>query len=161
MPVIDASNLVKNAATALQTLQTVNALKQGLLSLPAGLNLGNIQARIAGVTAVLQNARIVCLSASAAPTPANTGGNSPCTVAENVAQAQAANLGSELAHLQALEQMARGTTGGLQAAQAQAEAEIELATQLAEQRQQVNANAIQRASEKQDELNEFLAPRSL
>jgi hypothetical protein len=161
MPVIDVTNLAKNAVTAAQTLQTVNALKQGLLGLPAGLNLGNIQARISTVTSMLQTARNVCLSAAAAPTVANSSPSSACNVSSNVAQAQAANFGSELAHLTALEQMARGTTGGLQAAQAQASAEIELATQLYEYRQQVSADAAQRASEKRAELLQFLAPPSL
>jgi hypothetical protein len=139
LPVIDAASIIKLSSEVTQAISLVNMAKQNLSMLPGSLALTNISGRISTVTGLLQAAQSLCRGASTGKTPP-----SACSVSANTANAQAAQLGAEMASLQSLQAAARGTGGALQAQQATAQAALEVATQLQELRQAQTAAALQK-----------------
>lgn len=138
VPVIDFVSIAKLVAQVQQTMSLVNAARQNLSTLPSSISLTNIQGRMAAVTAMLQRAQSLCngtLSGKSLP--------SACNVSANTANAQA-QLGTEMAQLQALQNAARGVGGSLAAQQATAHATLEVAAQLQELRQLQTARALQK-----------------
>ena len=139
MPVIDASALLKLAAQVKQTLSLVQSAQQNLQALPSGIGMSNVLGRISNVTSILHQAQTACRGAVAGKVLP-----SACQVEASTAQAQAAQLGSEMAQVQALQSAANSVGGGLAANQLQAKALVEIATQLQESRQAQTAAALQR-----------------
>ncbi len=138
-PVIDVTAITQLINQVQQTLSLVQSAKTELQTLPSNIGMSNITGRIASVTGLLQQARSACrgaLAGRALP--------SACQVQANVANAQAAQLGSEMSQIQALQSAANGVPGGLAANQLQAKALVEIATQLQESRQAQNAAALQK-----------------
>jgi hypothetical protein len=144
LPVIDAASIAKLTTEVTQAINLVNMAKTNLATLPAGVGLSNISGRISAVTDMLTSAQSVCKSALAGKALP-----SACNVQANQANAAAAQFGSEMASLQSLQALARGTGGALQAQQATAQAALEVATQLQELRQAQTAAALQKQIDEQ------------
>jgi hypothetical protein len=132
---------MKTIQVVSQTAQLVTAAQTNLRSLAGGgTNISGVQARIANVTGLLQQAQATC-------TAAMTGKTLPsaCMVRSNVANAQAAQLGASMASIQGLQAAAAGSPGSLAVGQAQAQATVEVATQL----QQIHQMQLGEAQQKQ------------
>lgn len=139
VPVIDAAALTKIIVQVQQTLALVTMAKQNIAALPASITLTNVQGRMAAVTGMLQQARTLCSGSLAGKTLP-----SACNVSANTANAQAAQLGAEMAQLGTLQNAARGVGGAVAAQQATAHATLEVAAQLQELRQLQTARALQK-----------------
>ena len=134
----------QQAVHALQQIQSevdmVKAARTNLLQIPNGFPAGVLPTQISTVTGMLQSAQ-ACLTQAATSRILPTS----CAVKYNTAQAQAQTLGGDLAHLQSLENLARGSTGALQSQQANALATIAIAQRLTAMHQLDLADVQQRA----------------
>lgn len=153
-PVIDVSAIAKDIQQIEQTIMLVTMAQTNLKALSTGgLNLTNVTGRIAGATALLQQAETVCQGALNGRTlPA------ACNVRANVATAQAAQLGTAMASIAGLQRAALGTGGALQAQQTAAHAAVEIATQLQQLHQLSLADAQQKAIDAQQIIHQTTAP---
>jgi hypothetical protein len=150
-PVIDVTSIAQQVqqvqqeiAQVQQTLILVQTARQNLQALRGDIGMSNIVGRLSTVTVILQQARSSCQSALAGRLMPKV-----CRVEANTAQAQAQQLGSEMAQIQALQAAANGVPGGLAANQLQAKALAEVALQLEELRQAQNATQQQRTIDNQ------------
>lgn len=138
-PVIDPTAITQIINQIQQTKALVQSAQQNLATLPSSVGMSNIAGRISSVTGMLQQAQSLCRGALNGRTLP-----SACQVQANTASAQAAQLGSEMAQIQALQSATNGAGGALAINQLQAKALVEVATQLQELRQAQNAAALQK-----------------
>ena len=146
-PVIDVTSI---AAITQQITQTIAVLQQaqamvaqGQQNLQALRNVGsltNIPGRIAQVTGLLQQAQTACNNAQFGHVMPQV-----CKVEANAADAQAAQLGRDMAQVQGLQATASGVNGSLAAQQTTAAGIVEVATQLQEIHQLQLATATKNA----------------
>jgi hypothetical protein len=147
--VIDPKAIAQALDTYHQIQQEIAIAKQMAADIPGTFRGTNIPGQLQAVTGMITQAQSACpnMNTTVRALPA------ACAVKINVANAQMQQMNGTMAQLESLQNLARGSTGTLQAEKANALALIQLATQNASQQAAQHASVVDQYIKDQQTLN--------